>query len=110
MEKDVYHSMLFPNGQIATFGFDGQQIPELQGTDCIELRKKILERVHPDGKGADGFGIPEPFPHDAPDLSESYDEMEMPCRCWCGEWFDLEDGHKIPDCNEVECESCHGNR
>jgi F0F1-type ATP synthase epsilon subunit len=36
--------------------------------------------------------------------------MEMPCRCDCGEWFDLNDGHSTLERsrgNIVVCDSCH---
>ena len=32
---------VFPNGMIAVTGYDGQQIPELQGQDTPELRDAI---------------------------------------------------------------------
>lgn len=34
----------FPNGQVATFNYKNEQLPELQGTYDFELRKKIEER------------------------------------------------------------------
>ena len=42
---DVYK---FPNGEVAVFGCDGQQIPELQGTYSKELHEKIKQ--HSDDK------------------------------------------------------------
>lgn len=35
------------------------------------------------------------------------DDMEMPCMCDCGEWFDLNDGFKSYHSNKVVCKSCH---
>jgi len=37
------------------------------------------------------------------------EEMEMPCQCRCGKWFDLNDGYGSEKwCpNEVICKSCH---
>ena len=51
----VMHSFRFPNGQVATFGWDCQQIPELQGNDSEELRKKIRENSDKHSK-LEGFG------------------------------------------------------
>jgi len=34
----------FPNGNVATFGYDDQQIPELQGVYSDELQNKINQR------------------------------------------------------------------
>ena len=33
----------------------------------------------------------------------------MPCKCKCGEWFDLNEGYATTDrySNEVVCKSCH---
>jgi hypothetical protein len=42
--KDVYSTYLFPNGMIATVGFDEQQIPPLQGRCTSGLVKEIFER------------------------------------------------------------------
>ena len=33
----------FPNGMVATFGYDDQQIPELQGVYSTELYEKIKQ-------------------------------------------------------------------
>lgn len=33
--------------------------------------------------------------------------MEMPCRCDCGMWFDLLDGHSSRKNNKVVCRECH---
>ena len=33
----------FPNGNVATFGYDDQQIPELQGVYNKELHEKIKQ-------------------------------------------------------------------
>lgn len=38
----------FPNGNVATFGYDSQQIPELQGVYTTELHNKIKQ--HSDDK------------------------------------------------------------
>lgn len=38
---------------------------------------------------------------------EDPDEMEMPVKCRCGEWFDLHDGFSCKWKNETVCESCH---
>lgn len=35
------------------------------------------------------------------------EEMEMPCRCDCGNWFDLNDGFGKKNSNIVICEECH---
>jgi len=40
----VANTYLFPNGMIATFGYDDEQIPELQGRFSAELKAKIKER------------------------------------------------------------------
>ena|SRR5687767_930758 len=32
--------------------------------------------------------------------------MEMPCRCECGNWFDLNDGHRSNKGNKVICREC----
>lgn len=42
--KAIY---LFPTGQVATFGYDDQQIPELQGPYNEELHLKLIERSDP---------------------------------------------------------------
>ena len=39
-------------------------------------------------------------------------EMEMPCQCRCGEWFDLDDGYPSTQHRqfmgiEVVCRACH---
>lgn len=36
------------------------------------------------------------------------EEMEMPCMCDCGNWFDLHDGVKSLHSNKVICEDCFG--
>ena len=33
--------------------------------------------------------------------------MEMPCRCDCGEWFDLHDGKPSKNSNDVICKDCY---
>lgn len=33
--------------------------------------------------------------------------MEAPCRCDCGMWFDLEDGHNSKKGNKIICRECH---
>jgi len=38
---------------------------------------------------------------------EPNDFMEMPCRCDCGKWFDLLDGHSSRKDNKVICRECH---
>ena len=35
------------------------------------------------------------------------DEMEMPCLCDCGEWFDLNDGRTSPYRDVVVCRDCY---
>jgi hypothetical protein len=35
------------------------------------------------------------------------DEMEMPCKCDCGKWFDLHDGYSLPNSNQVICKDCY---
>ncbi|HEX6428766.1 MAG TPA: hypothetical protein VF008_13820 [Niastella sp.] len=37
---------------------------------------------------------------------EASEFMEVPCRCDCGNWFDLEDGHKSKRGNKVICLEC----
>ena len=32
--------------------------------------------------------------------------MEAPCRCDCGNWFDLEDGHRSSNSNKIVCREC----
>lgn len=32
--------------------------------------------------------------------------MEAPCRCDCGNWFDLEDGHRSNKGNKIICREC----
>lgn len=44
-EKDVFAVFKFPNGMVATTGFDGEQIPELQGRYTKELEEKIRLRA-----------------------------------------------------------------
>ena len=34
------------------------------------------------------------------------EEMDMPCRCDCGTWFDLEMGRTVPGSNIVYCPDC----
>jgi len=43
-EKLVMATYRFPNGNVATFGYDDQQIVELQGRFTSELKEKIKER------------------------------------------------------------------
>lgn len=50
--------LVMSNGMIATFGIDGQQIPELQGKDTAELRNNILRHSDMDTKWADENGKP----------------------------------------------------
>lgn len=45
----------FPNGMIATFGHDGEQIPELQGRYSLELIDKIKVRSNKN-TSFNGFG------------------------------------------------------
>lgn len=35
------------------------------------------------------------------------EDMEMPCLCSCGEWFDLNDGYSQQNSNQLVCSSCH---
>lgn len=36
------------------------------------------------------------------------DEMEMPCMCNCGAWFDLNEGfHDLKRSGNVVCQDCH---
>jgi hypothetical protein len=35
------------------------------------------------------------------------DEMEMPCLCDCGNWFDLNDGYASLKSDKVVCRECH---
>ena len=32
--------------------------------------------------------------------------MDMPCRCDCGNWFDLNDGYSSLNSNKVICKEC----
>lgn len=41
---------------------------------------------------------------------ENDNEMEMPCKCQCGNWFDLDDGYasqRPSKKNIIVCEECH---
>ena len=38
---------------------------------------------------------------------EPNDFMEMPCRCDCGKWFDLNDGYPSDKSNFIICKECH---
>lgn len=38
---------------------------------------------------------------------EPNDHMEMPCRCDCGNWFDLNDGYPDRNSNKVVCGDCN---
>lgn len=40
----VFATYAFPNGMVATFGYDDKQIPELQGVYTRDLHDKIKER------------------------------------------------------------------
>ena len=33
--------------------------------------------------------------------------MDMPCRCDCGNWFDLHDGYPERKSNKVVCKECN---
>lgn len=35
--------------------------------------------------------------------------MEMPCKCDCGNWFDLNDGMTPRGVNKIICEECFEN-
>ena len=48
MTKKVQAVFKFPNGMIATIGYDNQQIPELQGADTPELRRKLAKAIDDD--------------------------------------------------------------
>lgn len=39
----VKASYLFPNWMVTTYGFNGEQIPDLQGEYNIELHQKIID-------------------------------------------------------------------
>ena len=43
-KKKVQATYKFPNGMVATVGWDDQQIPELQGTYSKKLEEKIMAR------------------------------------------------------------------
>jgi len=43
-ENLVKATYLFPNGMVATFGYDDQQMPELQGQYTKELYEKIKQQ------------------------------------------------------------------
>ena len=43
--KKVKAVFRFPNGMIAVTDQNGQQIPELQGEDTPEIRRKIEKRI-----------------------------------------------------------------
>lgn len=34
------------------------------------------------------------------------EDMQMPCRCKCGKWFDLHDGFSLFYSNDISCEDC----
>jgi hypothetical protein len=38
--------------------------------------------------------------------TENIAEMEMPCKCDCGEFFDLNDGNTCGECERVFCTEC----
>lgn len=42
--KIVMATYKFPNNNVATFGYDGKQIPELQGVYTPQLHDKIKQR------------------------------------------------------------------
>jgi hypothetical protein len=54
--KRIKNTYLFPNGNLAVFGFDGQQIPELQGAYSIDKHKRILLEAREDCEFS-GFDI-----------------------------------------------------
>lgn len=33
--------------------------------------------------------------------------MEAPCRCDCGNWFDLDDGYRSKAKGKIVCRECH---
>jgi len=43
---------------------------------------------------------------------DEVDGMEMPCKCDCGQWFDLNDGKRDLrwGSNKIICKSCHNNQ
>lgn len=43
--KKVMATYKFPNGHVATFGWNGEQIPELQGAYSTELLSRIADRA-----------------------------------------------------------------
>lgn len=40
---------------------------------------------------------------------EALENMEMPCQCDCGNYFDLDDGYPSILSNKVICAECHEN-
>lgn len=40
-------------------------------------------------------------------MRNNTDNMEMPCFCDCGEWFDLHDGYASKSSNKVICKACY---
>jgi hypothetical protein len=39
-------------------------------------------------------------------IDQPTEYMEMPCKCDCGKWFDLEDGYKSINSDNVICVDC----
>jgi len=37
---------------------------------------------------------------------EEIDQMEMPCKCDCGNWFDLDEGNTSHNSNKIICDDC----
>lgn len=40
---------------------------------------------------------------------EPNDNMEEPCVCDCGKWFDLKDGHRSLNSEKIICRACLKN-
>lgn len=56
LKKRVANAYLFPNGNLAAFNFEGEQIGELQGAYAIDTHKRILLEAMDDCKFL-GFNI-----------------------------------------------------
>lgn len=61
MNKPIKAAFLFPNGMLAVFDIEGNQVGELQGLYSIEKHQEIIIRRTKDAK-MEGFGkLPQGF-------------------------------------------------
>lgn len=75
--KRVQNAYLFPNGNIAAFDENGEQIPELQGPYSIETHYRLLlERL--DNCKLEGFNVlPAGFIKHANDKAEYFRDQNL---------------------------------